>query len=178
MFEIGQKVVALSNGLVGEVVYVEDNLVYIETDGGAEHEFMADDLKIWSPEPVPVPVFDEKSTMSLADVPYIPQKGDRQLAVRVMNMVKSIFPMVLDGVRVGCEGYDDLDAFDQVKGLSETTGTPMVVFMGAAEMNDDGLMREILQRTLLINVISDSGLVCDMLLGKAKRVIKEYEEGV
>lgn len=175
MFEIGQKVVALSNGLVGEVVYVEDNLVYIETEGGAEHEFSAIDLKIWEASPSPVPMFDQKSAMSAADLPYVPRKGDRKVAARVMSMVKSIFPMMLDGVRTNNEGYDKLDAFDQVKLLSEATGTPMVVFMGAAEMNDDGMMREVLQRTLVINILEDGGLVSDMLLGRAKRVIAEYE---
>lgn len=175
MFEIGQKVVALSNGLVGEVVYVEDDLVYVETDGGAEHEFSATDLKIWEPTPAPIPMFDQKSAMSAADLPYVPRKGDRRVAARVMSMIKSVFPMVLDGVRTNNEGYDKLDAFDQVKLLSETTGTPMVVFMGAAEMNDDGMMREVLQRTLVVNILEGGDLVRDMLLGKAKRVIAEYE---
>lgn len=183
MFKVGDEVRVLSNGAKGVVGYVEDGYISVGLDNGAEMDFgdesllqhEADFIAYIEAEREAAVAFEAKKPR-VEDLPYVPRKGDRRLAATAMSMVKKIFPMIVDGARANHEGYDDLDAFDQVKILSQVTGTPMVVFMGAAEMGDETMMKAVLQHTMVNNILEGGDLVGDMLLGKAKRVIAEYEK--
>ncbi len=193
MFKIGDEVRVLSSGALGIVGYVEDGYISVGLDNGAEMDFTdeaslqheADFIASVAAERDAAIHYDVKTHSmmvppsaidKLMAMPYVPRKGDRQLAASVMTMVKKIFPMIVDGARANHEGYDGLDAFDQVKILSQVTGTPMLVFMGAAEMGNETMMRAVLQKTLINNIVEGGDLVGDMLLGKAKRVIADYEK--
>ncbi len=173
MFEIGQKVVAINTDIVGKIVYVEDDIVYIETANGAEHEFDVANIKLWEPAPT---TSTPQTSKKLFDGPYIPRKGDRKLAARVMELIKEIFPSLLDAARMNNEKFDELDAFDKVKTLSEVTNTPMIVFMGAGEMEQMWMMEQVIRQTILNDILDGGSLNFDMLIGRARRAIKEYED--
>jgi hypothetical protein len=183
MFKIGDEVRVRSSGAKGVVGYVEDGYISVGLDNGAEMDFTDEaslqheaDFIAYVQAERDAAVAVEAKKPRLENLPYIPRKGDRRVAATAMEMVKKIYPMVLDAARTNHEGFDDLDAFDQVKVLSEVTGTPMIVFMGAAEMNDESMMREVLRRTVINNIVGDSMLVRDMLIGHTKRIIAKYED--
>ena len=174
MFKIGDKVESLA-GLIGHVVFAEGRYVEVDPGNGVTIEYDRSDLNLWTePEPVETPQHD---LQNMFNAPYVPQPGDRKVAMRVMKTVGEVHPMLLDGLREAMENFDALPAFDQVKAMSNHVGTPMVVFMGAAQMGDnDEMMKGIIQRTLFNNVMEGTGLVADMLIGRCKRAIAEHEE--
>ena len=172
MFAIGDKVVS-SCGLVGHVTFVEDDYIEIDPGNGNSIEFNVSSLTMWTaPEPVKPPQHDLQGTFN---APYIPRKGDRRLATEVIRIVNSVAPIFLDAAAFKNEGFHQLDDFDKVKIIAKMSGTPMVVFMGAGEMGDRKMMQAVIQKTLLNNILNMTDFVSDLLLGKAKQVVEEYE---
>ncbi len=173
MFNIGDKVRSISNGIVGHVTFIEDDYVEIDPGNGVSIDFDVSNLTLWTePEPVESP---QRDLQGFLNAPYVPQSGDRKVASTVMKIVDKLYPILLDGLRESVENFDTLPPFDQVKAMSEQTETPMVVFMGAVDMGDD-MMLSILQRAMLNSVIIGNELISNMIIGRVKRVIAEHEE--
>lgn len=189
MFNEGDRVCIRSNGAAGEVVYAEDNYYSVELDNGAEMDF--EDVNLLMPEDeyqieqsakfkaMAEPRSTKKSASNfpeLADLPYVPRKGDRRLASTVIEMIDRIYPGVIAAMETRNPWFNTMDAFDKVKYLSQSVGTPMVVFMGAAEMGDDGMMRQVIGKTVLNDMFGDGTLTMDMLLGTVRRVTTKHGE--
>jgi len=181
MFNEGDRVRIRNNGAGGTVMYAEDGYYSVELDTGAEMDFENTSLLMTEYEYVEERkslVKSNKSkgiSLTAANMPYIPRRGDRQLATKVINMIKQIYPVLLDAMLVKNNKFNTLDDFDKVKTLSEITGTPMVVFMGAIDIGGQYFMRQVINKTILNNLVSNSDLVSDILLGSARRTIAEYE---
>lgn len=182
IFNKGDRVRVKRNGAAGVIVYAEDGYYCVELDTGPEMDFENPDLLMTEDEYVaqqaeagPRLKGGQRAT-STAGVPYVPRRGDRKTAANVLIMIQQIYPGLIDAIDIRCETFDELDAFDKVKVMSEITGTPMVVFMGAGEMNDRGMMEAVIGKTLLNNIAEGSGLTADILLGACRRTIAEFKE--
>ncbi len=181
MFNEGDRVRIRINGAAGVVDYAEEGYYTVLLDTGTEMDFENPELLMLeddyvAQQAVAGPRLKGGSRgNSTAGVPYVPRKGDRKLAANVLIMIEQIYPGMLDAMSVRCEEFDDLQAFDKVKVMSEITGTPMVVFMGGAEM---GMMKEVIAKTILNDMTSGGGgLTADILLAHCRRVIGEHKDG-
>lgn len=185
MFKLSDKVRVRSNGAEGVVSYVEDGYLCVELDNGAEMDF-TDENKLqlvaeYEKEKIKAMIDSASKPRDLTgmfNAPYIPRRGDRALATKVILAIDNIAPEILYIAGRNNEGslFAAMDDFDKVKYISELTGTPMVVFMGAAEMNDRELMKAVISKTLLVNISQRTDLVGDMLLAKCRQMIASYEQ--
>lgn len=196
MFNVGDEVRVRSNGAVGVVAYAEDGYLSVDMNNGTEMDFenesllqltvdyeeelgMKSGVVIKAAAQAGMPVIN--LPMAKADPsdflggPYIPRKGDRAVAKTVIQMITNLYPLLIGGMKEQIDGFNSLDAFDQVKAISESTGTPMTVFMGAGEMGADELMRQILGKTVINNISSGGDLVKNMLLSRCRDVIDSFE---
>lgn len=170
MFEIGDEVRVRSNGAVGVVGYVEEGYICVDLDSGVEMDF-SDDSQLqlvadYKAEKVAEVVVAEKTRdlSGMFNAPYVPRKGDRRLASKVINSLGVIMPDLLKTAASKIDGFAKMDDFDKVKSFSEMVGTPMVVFMGAQEMGDIGMMRLVIRKTLIENAIAGTGLLYDCMV--------------
>jgi len=148
MFEIGTKIVSES-GMVGTVTYSDDEYVYMDPGNGSEHEFPINSVKVWV-KPAQNPVVDNHSfvdTKGLFNRPYIPQKGDRARASKVIEKINEFEPALISTMSLTHKEFDNLDDFNKVKVISKLTGTPMVVFMGSLDMGTDEFLKKVLAQT-------------------------------
>ncbi len=195
-FNEGDKVVVRRNGAKGVVSYAEDGYYAVGMDNGVELEFEDPTLlqlaSEYEEERISQCLLNGKSSilanMGATDLPLsnvdpkdfkgmpqrlLPQRGDRKLAGEVIKMIGQIMPAFLDAAVIHDEKFQKLDNYDKVIVLSEMVHTPMVVFMGAAEMGDMGTMEEVLKKSVLNNIFSGSDFVGKMLVGKAKKTLGE-----
>lgn len=191
MFKVGDEVRIRSNGAKGVVGYAEDGYFCVDLDNGAEMDFEDESLlqlavdydAEWNlKSAILVRRGAVNLSMSKADpadfkgLPYIPHKGDRRLATEVIRIINKIAPAILDAAAVNNDNFHQLDDVEKVKHIAKITGTPMIVFMGAGEMGDRGMMEAVIRKTLLVNITERTDLVCDMILGRVKREIAGYEK--
>lgn len=175
MFEIGQEVISIA-GLRGVVCFVEGSYVCINTGSGVEMDFDACDLKLWVEPVAEKPKPGNLDAKGLFNLPYKPRRGDRKLAADVINKIGEILPPFIRWAESHIDGYSKLDAFDKVKAISEATGTPMIVWMGTAELGGDYL-RQVVAQTLMNQSQEDGGgMVGDILLDGALVAIKRWED--
>lgn len=180
MFNVGDEVRIRDKWIAGTIVYAEASYFSVELTSGAEMDFENPDLLMSEADyqemlaTIAAERKAEASTKPLAEISYVPQKGDRLLAASVIESIREIYPGLLDAMQNKDESFDKLDAFDKVALLSKLSGTPMVVFMGAGSMGK-AMMRDVIRKTLLNSLISGSDLHVDILIGSARRAIKEYE---
>ncbi len=188
-FNEGDKVVVRRNGAKGVVSYAEDGYYAVDMDNGVELEFEDPTLLQLASEyeaerngkssilanigatDLPLSKVDLKDFKGMPS--YVPKKGDRKLAGEVIKMIGQIMPEFLDAAVIHDEKFQKLDNYDKVTILSEMVHTPMVVFMGAAEMGGMGMMEAVLRKSMLNNLFSGSDLVGKMLVGKAKKTLGE-----
>lgn len=183
MFNVGDKVRVRGNGATGVIAYAEDGYLSVDMNNGTEMDFedasllqhVADyEQELKAKSNIVANAGDVISSDFLGQ-PYIPQKGDRAVAKTVIKMITDIYPLLITGMKELMDGYSSLDAFDQVKAISKATGTPMTVFMGAADMGSTEFMRQVLGKTVVNNISDGSDLVANMLLGHCKEVINAFE---
>lgn len=179
MFNVGDEVRVLSNGAVGIVGYAEDGYVCIDLHTGVEMDF-SDEGQIqlmaeYKAERLASADVDAKTRdlSGILNAPYSPRKGDKRLADKVIKALGEIMPDLLKVAAKKIEGFAKMEAFDQVKSFSEMVGTPMVVFMGAAEMGDTNMMRLVIQKTLVLNAIKGTGLLFDTMVVRLQEELAE-----
>ena len=179
MFQVGNEVRVLSNGAVGIVGYAEDGYVCVELDSGVEMDF-ADESSLqlmseYKAERSAAADVDAKTRdlSGIFNAPYCPRKGDKRLAGNVIKALGEIMPDLLKVAEKKIEGFAKMEAFDQVKNFSELVGTPMVVFMGAAEMGDTNMMRLVIQKTLVLNAIEGTSLLYDTMVARLQDELAE-----
>lgn len=73
-------------------------------------------------------------------------------------------PDLLKTAEKKIDGFAKMEAFDQVKNFSEMVGTPMVVFMGAMDMDSTDMMRLVIQKTLVENALAGTSLLYDTMV--------------
>lgn len=194
-FQEGQTVFVLDekesfrNAAQGTVVYAEDNYYVVVLANGVEMEY-SDPSRLMTEEEYSTRqeqerdkavVAQEKRSDLFADLfanapTRTPNKHERKLDAKVMDMIKRVNPKILLGMKTKVPEFENLAPSKQLDALSDLTGTPVAVFHGAAEFNDDTLMRAVLQKTLVNNIFSGSDLVGDIILGMARETIEEYEK--
>lgn len=180
-FNEGDKVRVKRDGAAGTIVYAEDGYYSVELNSGVEMDFEDASLLLTEDEYVAQQAEAGPRQqgglrpVSAAGVPYVPRRGDRKTAANVLIMIERVYPGIVDAMGVRCDEFDDLVPFDKVKVMSEITGTPMVVFMGAGEMNDIGMMRAVIAKTLMNDIMGGGGLTADILLAHCRKVIVEHD---
>ncbi len=179
MFNVGDEVRVLSNGAVGVVGYAEEGYICVDLNNGVEMDFSDEDqlqlvADYKAEKAAEVAVADKTRDLSgMFNAPYVPRKGDKRLASKVINSLGVIMPDLLKVAETKIEGFAKMEAFDQVKNFSEMVGTPMVVFMGAAEMDDSNMMRLVIQKTLMENAITGTGLLFDTFMIRIREELAE-----
>ena len=170
MFKVGDKVRIRFNGAEGVVGYVEEGYICVDLDNGAEVDFsdesqiqLAADYK--AEKAAEVAVADKtRDLRGMFNAPYVPRKGDKRLAGKVINYLGGIMPDLLEVAAQKIDGFNKMQDFDKVKNFAEMVGTPMVVFMGAAELGDREMMRTIIRKTLLENAMAGTNLLYDAMM--------------
>lgn len=170
MFKVGDEVRVRFNGAKGVVGYVEEGYICVDLDNGAEVDFsdeshlqLAADYK--AEKAAEVAVADKtRDLCGVFNAPYVARKGDRRLASKVINYLGGIMPDLLEVAAQKIDGFDKMQDFDKVKNFAEMVGTPMVVFMGAAELGDRTIMRTIIRKTLLENAMAGTNLLYDAMM--------------
>lgn len=170
MFQVGDKVRVRSNGAVGIVGYAEDGYVCVELDTGVEMDFsdvsslqLVADYK--AEKAAEVVVADKSRDLcGMFNAPYCARKGDKRLAGKVIKVLGEIMPDLLKTAEKKIDGFAKMEAFDQVKNFSEMVGTPMVVFMGAMDMDSTDMMRLVIQKTLVENALAGTSLLYDTMV--------------
>lgn len=183
MFNVGDEVRVRSNGAVGVVGYAEDGYVCVDLNNGVEMDFsdegqlqLVADYK--AEKAAEVAVADKTRDLSgMFNAPYVPRKGDKRLASKVINSLGVIMPDLLKVAEKKIEGFAKMEAFDQVKNFSEMVGTPMVVFMGAAEMGDSEMMRLVIQKTLVANAVKGTNLLFDTMMARINDELSKITVG-
>ena len=172
MFQVGDEVRVLSNGAVGVVGYAEEGYVCVDLHTGVEMDF-SDESQIqlmadYKAERLASADVDAKTRdlCGIFNTPYSPRKGDKRLAGKVIKALGQIMPDLLKVAEKKIEGFAKMEAFDQVKNFAEMVGTPMVVFMGAAEMGDTNMMRLVIQKTLVANALEGTSLLYDTMVAR------------
>ena len=179
MFKVGDHVRIMSNGAEGVVGYVEKGYISVDLNSGVEMDFsdesqlqLVADYK--AEKAAAVAVADKTRDLGgMFNAPYCPRKGDKRLAGRVIASLGDIMPDLLKVAEKKIDGFAKMEAFDQVKNFSEMVGTPMVVFMGAAEMGDINMMRLVMQKTLLLNAITGTNLLYDAVVSRLQTELTE-----
>ena len=170
MFKVGDEVRVRSSGAVGVVGYVEEGYVCVDLHTGVEMDFpdegMLQLMADYKAERSAAADVDAKTRdlCGVFNAPYSPRKGDKRLAGKVIKSLGQIMPDLLKVAETKIEGFAKMEAFDQVQSFSEMVGTPMVVFMGAAEMSDIRMMRLVIQKTLVANAIEGTSLLFDTMM--------------
>ena len=170
MFKVGDKVRIRSNGAEGVVGYVEEGYICIDLNNGAETDF-TDESQLQlvaaykAEKAAEVAVADKtRDLCGMFNAPYTARKGDRRLASKVTNYLGGIMPDLLEVAASKIDGFVKMQDFDKVKNFAEMVGTPMVVFMGAAEMGDRSMMKMVIQKTLLENALAGTNLLYDAMM--------------
>ncbi len=170
MFKVDDEVRVLSSGAIGVVGYAEEGYISVDLNNGVEMDFSDESLlqlvADYKAEKVAeIAVAAKTRDLSrMFNAPYVPRKGDRRLASKVINSLGVIMPELLKVAEQKIDSFAKMEAFDQVKSFSKMVGTPMVVFMGAAEMGDSEMMRMVIRKTLLENAIAGTGLLFDTMM--------------
>ncbi len=179
MFQVGDEVRVLSNGAVGVVGYAEEGYVCVDLHTGVEMDF-SDESQIqlmtdYKAERSASADVDAKTRdlSGIFNTPYSPRKGDKRLAGKVIKALGEIMPDLLKTAEKKIEGFAKMEAFDQVKNFAEMVGTPMVVFMGAAEMGDVNMMRLVIQKTLVLNALEGTSLLYDTMVARLQDELAE-----
>jgi len=181
MFNVGDEVRVRSNGAQGVVGYAEDGYVCVDLNSGVEMDFsdvgLLQLMSEYNAERYTAAVTDDKvrDLCGIFNTPYSPRRGDRRLAIKVIKSLDEIMPDLLKTAEKKIDGFAKMEAFDQVKNFSEMVGTPMVVFMGAAEMGDITMMRLVIQKTLVANAIEGTGLLFDTMMVSLQRELAEKD---
>lgn len=179
MFQVGDEVRVRSNGAIGVIGYAEEGYVCVDLDTGVEMDFAEEaSLQLMSDyKAIRSAAADiDAKTRDLCGVfnaPYSPRKGDKRLAGKVIKALGEIMPDLLKTAEKKIEGFAKMEAFDQVKNFSEMVGTPMVVFMGAAELGDINMMRSVIHKTLVVNAIEGTNLLFDLMLAGLQNELAE-----
>lgn len=179
MFNVGDEVRVRSSGAVGVVGYAEDGYFCVDLDNGVEMDFSDEGslqlMAEYKTERSAAADVDAKTRdlCGMFNAPYSPRKGDRRLAGRVIKALGHIMPDLLKVAETKIEGFAKMEAFDQVKNFSEMVGTPMVVFMGAAEMSDIKMMRLVIQKTLVENALAGTSLLYDTMVASLQDELAE-----
>ncbi|KKM61814.1 hypothetical protein LCGC14_1527950 [marine sediment metagenome] len=179
MFNVGDEVRVVSNGAQGVVGYAEEGYICVDLNSGVEMDFtdesqlqLVADYK--AEKAAEVAVADKTRDLSgMFNAPYCPRKGDKRLAANVIKSLGVIMPDLLKTAERKIEGFAKMEAFDQVKSFSELVGTPMVVFMGAAEMGNSDMMRLVIQKTLVTNAIAGTSLLYDTMVASLQAELAE-----
>lgn len=170
MFKVGDKVRIRSNGAEGVVGYVEEGYICVDLNNGAEADFLDEGqlqlVAVYKAEKAAEVAVAEKTRdlRGMFNAPYVPRKGDRRLASKVINYLGGIMPDLLEVAASKIDGFVEMQDFDKVKSFAEMVGTPMVVFMGAAEMGDRSMMKMVIQKTLLENALAGTNLLYDAMM--------------
>lgn len=170
MLTVGDEVRVRSNGAHGVVGYAEEGYICVDLNNGVEMDFsdesqlqLVADYK--AEKAAEVAVADKTRDLSgMFNAPYTPRKGDRRLASKVINSLGVIMPELLKTAASKINGFAKMDDFDKVKSFSEMVGTPMVVFMGAQEMGDSDMMRQVIRKTLIENALAGTSLLYDTMV--------------
>ena len=179
MFNVGDEVRVVSNGAQGVVGYAEEGYICVDLNSGVEMDFtdesqlqLVADYK--AEKAAEVAVADKTRDLSgMFNAPYCPRKGDKRLAANVIKSLGVIMPDLLKTAEKKIDGFAKMEAFDQVKNFSEMVGTPMVVFMGAAEMGNSDMMRLVIQKTLVANAIAGTSLLYDTMVASLQAELAE-----
>ncbi len=170
MFKIGDEVRVLASAAEGVVGYVEEGYICVDLNNGVEMDFtnesqlqLVADYKAEKAAEVAVAA-KTRDLSGMFNAPYCPRKGDKRLAAKVIKSLGVIMPDLLKTAERKIEGIAKMEAFDQVKNFSEMVGTPMVVFMGAAEMGNSDMMRMVIQKTLIANAAAGTSLIYDTMV--------------
>ncbi|KKM96011.1 hypothetical protein LCGC14_1182300 [marine sediment metagenome] len=181
MFQVGDEVRVRSNGAVGVVGYAEPGYFCVDLDNGVEMDFFDEGLlqrmsEYKAERSASVAVNAKtRDLCGIFNAAYSPRKGDKRLAGKVIKSLGQIMPDLLKTAEKNIEGFAKMEAFDQVKNFSEMVGTPMVVFMGAAEMGDINMMRLVIQKTLIANAIEGTGLLFDVMVSSLQDKLVEKD---
>ncbi len=170
MFNVGDEVRVLSSGAEGVVGYAEDGYICVDLNNGVEMDFsdegslqLVADYKAEKAAEVAV-AEKTRDLCGMFNAPYCARKGDKRLASKVIASLDEIMPDLLKTAEQKIDGFAKMEAFDQVKNFSEMVGTPMVVFMGAAEMGDRTMMRLVIRKTLMENALAGTNLLYDAMM--------------
>lgn len=179
MFQVGDEVRVRSNGAVGVVGYAEEGYVCVDLNNGVEMDFedesllqLVADYKAERSAAIAVGA-KARDLCGMFNAPYCPRKGDKRLAGKVIKSLGEIMPDLLKVAGQKIDGFAKMEAFDQVKNFAEMVGTPMVVFMGAAEMGDINMMRMVIQKTLALNAIVGTSLLYDTMVASLQDELAE-----
>ena len=191
MFNVDDRVVVndttiKSSGAKGTVLDVCDNIVYVELDNGTEMDYPAKSLMLESDfvaelekrrneamEAHQAELDNTPSHLRLGE--YVPHPGDKKTAQDVIQMLNKIMPDVFDVAKKHQDDFEALDDFNKVKTLSELTGTPMTVWMGAIRLGGENVLRAVVAKTILNNAAQNTDLVGDLLLVKCQKTLSETE---
>lgn len=184
MFNAGDMVRVLENGAQAEVLEVDGNTVYVEMMNGVEHDYSADKLmseedfaaRLEAERDLAKDFHEKQQVKTEANMfgNYIPQKGDHNLAIKCLDMVNKLNPklMLFAQYLISDAGklkeFEDAKPLNKVMMIAEVLGTPTIVWMGAADMNDESMMRSVIVKTLVNNA-------SEFLLFTAKMEISSYE---
>lgn len=172
MFNENDRIQLIENPRIkGTVIEQVDAHVFVELDNGAEMEYLAKQLEPECEVLVAPDVVNSKPSHEPFG-PYRPQKGDRRRAQEAIASIRKLYPAILVAANEHIEGFNKLEGFDQVKALSEYTGTPMVVWMGANEFGGKEMMRRVLAKTIINNIATNSPLISDMLIGNIRQALE------
>lgn len=180
MFNEGDRVVAKDTRAFGTVLETYEDMACVELDNGVEMEYKLDQLitedefKNHEEEKIKAFKARHQGGPSIKDIPYVPRRGDGQAAAKLVEIVRRVYPDILVTAEETAE-ITPKDDLSRVYALSVFTGTPMIVWMGAGEMNDEGMVRAILVKTILNNTLEGTGLVADVLISKCRRVLAAHE---
>ena len=170
MFKINDEVRVLSSGAEGVVGYVEEGYICVDLNNGVEMDFsdesqlqLVADYKAEKAAEVAVAV-KTRDLSGMFNAPYCPRKGDKRLTSKVIASLGDIMPDLLKTAERKIDGFAQMDDFDKVKSFSEMVGTPMVVFMGAAEMGDLEMMKTVIRKTLVENALAGTNLLYDTMM--------------
>jgi len=179
MFNENDRVVVKETGAFGTVLETYDDMVCVELDNSVEMEYKAVQLitqdEFNRQEDAQVEgVMVDRGLISMADIPYTPRRGDGRSASNVISMIRRLYPDLLTTAEEKAEQKisDDLD---RVRALTNFTNTPIVVWLGAGEMSDEGMVRKVLARTILNNAIEGTILLGDILISKCRRELAAYK---
>lgn len=133
MFNEGDKVYVEKSDVVGTVVYIEDDLVYIETAAGAEFEFHPSDLmsyeqyeeerkKKTQPQGIDTPTEEELAKYEKIEACL----GDLMKPAKAYQEEMSIMVKAIGG---SAGAWDDLSAYQRLNFLSTLIGirTPQML---------------------------------------------------
>ena len=181
MFNEGDQVAVKDSGAVGVVLETYGDTVCVELSNGVEMEYHANQLmtkeefnaqedqrfsEILATRPKP-------PHLSLG--PYRPQKGDRRRARDVIARLRGFWPAILVLADERHDDFYSLDDFKKVGFISELTGTPMVVWMGSLDLGGELMFRQVLAKTVLNNIVNETGLMGDALLATCRQALKDCE---